>query len=104
MSGVSSRDEGAVRVLTLSRPPGNTLTLAALADLRRGAEEAAADPRVRALVLESSLEGYFSSGLDLEEMMTLPEGRRREPFEGLIAAYRALLSCPKPTVARWRHT
>ena len=99
MSGLSSRDEGQVRVLTLSRPPGNTLSLATLAALRAAAEEAAAAPGVRALVLESAVEGYFSSGLDLNGLMDLPESRRSEPFEALIGAYRALLACPKPTVA-----
>lgn len=99
MSGLLSRDEGPVRVLTLSRPPGNALTLAALGALRDAAGEASRDARVRALVVDSSVEGYFSSGLDLEELMSLPEPRRREPFEALIAAYRALLACPKPTVA-----
>ena len=99
MSGLRVRDEGAVRVLTFARPPGNALDLATLAALRRAADEASAAPAVRAVLLDSAVEGYFSSGLDLEELMSLPEARRREPFEALIAAYRALLACPKPTVA-----
>ena len=97
--GLLSRDEGAVRVLTFARPPGNALNLATLSALRDSAHEAARDARVRAVVLESSVDGYFSSGLDLEELMTLPEPRRRELFEALIAAYRALLAVPKPLVA-----
>ncbi|HXS99283.1 MAG TPA: enoyl-CoA hydratase-related protein [Elusimicrobiota bacterium] len=99
MSALTARDEGLVRVLTLSNPPGNTLSLETLKAIRAGAEEAAAAPGVRALVLESSVEGYFSSGLDLNGLMDLPEARRQEPFEALIGAYRALLCCPKPTVA-----
>ena len=99
MSGLASRDEGPVRVLTFSRPPGNALTLAALAAVRAAAEGAARDSSVRAVVLDSSVDGYFSSGLDLDEMLSLPESRRREPFEALIGAYRALLGLPKPTVA-----
>lgn len=99
MSALSQRDEGAVRVLTLLRPPGNTLDLATLGELRERVVAASADPAVRALVLESALPRYFSSGLDLDEMSALPEPRRREPFEALIAAYRAILSSPKPTVA-----
>ena len=99
MSGLGARDEGLVRVLTLSRPPGNTLNIETLAALRAAVLDASADGNVRALVLESSVEGYFSSGLDLEEAVGLPEARRREPFEGLIGAYRALLGCPKPTIA-----
>lgn len=99
MSALKSRDEGAVRVLTLARPPGNALDLALLKDLRAAVEAASADARVRAVVLASSVDGYFSSGLDLEELMSLPEARRKEPFETLIAVYRSILSCPKPTVA-----
>jgi len=99
VSALTARDEGLVRVLTLSNPPGNTLSLETLKAIRAGAEEAAAAPGVRALVLESSVEGYFSSGLDLNGLMDLPEARRQEPFEALIGAYRALLCCPKPTVA-----
>jgi enoyl-CoA hydratase/carnithine racemase len=99
VSGLLVRDEGAVRVLTIARPPGNALNLDILTSLRSAAEEAGADARVRALVLESTVEGYFSSGLDLEELMGLPEARRKEPFEALLGAYRAVLACPKPTIA-----
>jgi len=99
VSGLLVRDEGPVRVLTLSRPPGNALNLATLAALREAALAAAADAGVRALVLDSTVDGYFSSGLDLEELMGLPEARRREPFEALLGTYRALLASPKPTVA-----
>ena len=99
MSALGVRDEGPVRVLTLSRPPGNALNLAMLSSLREAAESAASDARVRALVVESSVDGYFSSGIDLEELMDLPEAGRAAPFEALLAAYRALLACPKPTVA-----
>ncbi len=99
MSLLNARDAGGVRVLTLARPPGNALNMATLAALRAAVVEASGDARVRALVLESSVDGYFSSGLDLEELMGLPEARRREPFEALVSAYRALLACPKPSVA-----
>ena len=98
MSGLRVRDEGGIRVLTLSRPPGNTLDLAALKALKEEAAKASAGP-CRALLIESDSPRYFSSGLDLDEMAALPEGRRREPFESLLAAYRELLSCPKPVVA-----
>ncbi len=99
MSGLRVRDEGPVRVLTFSRPPGNTLDLAVLAALERAAGDASADAGVRAVLLGSDVDGYFSSGLDLEELLSLPPERRREPFEALLRAYRALLALPKPTVA-----
>lgn len=96
---VAARDEGPVRVLTLTRAPGNTLGLGVLAELRAEIDRAASDPKVRALVLASGLPRYFSSGLDLVEIMALPEAERPKAFEGLLGCYRALLSAPKPVVA-----
>lgn len=99
MSGdLAARDEGSVRVLTLRRPPGNTLGREALAALHGEILRAAQDSRVRALVLASGLPRYFSSGLDLEEIMAEPPQRRCELFEAMACAYRALLEIPKPVV------
>ena len=95
---LAARDEGSVRVLSLTRPPGNTLGLSVLAELRAGISAAAADPKVRALVLGSGLPKYFSSGLDLSEIMALPEADRPKAFEALLGCYRALLLAPKPVV------
>lgn len=95
---ITTRDEGPVRVVVLTRPPGNTLSLAALTALRAEIELAAGEPRVRAIVLASGVPKYFSSGLDIAQLMTLPEDERPRTFEALLACYRALLSAPKPVV------
>jgi enoyl-CoA hydratase/carnithine racemase len=95
---VAARDEGPVRVVTLTRAPGNTLGLGVLAELRAEIDRAAAEPKVRAIVLASGLPKYFSSGLDLQEIMALPELERPKAFEALLNCYRALLSAPKPVV------
>jgi enoyl-CoA hydratase/carnithine racemase len=95
---VAARDEGPVRVVVLTRAPGNTLGLAVLADLQAEIDRAAADARVRAVVLASGLPKYFSSGLDLGEIMDLPEGERPRAFEALLRCYRGLLCAPKPVV------
>lgn len=100
MSGtVTARDEGAVRVLTLARPPGNALGRAELSALKSEASRAASDPAVRAIALVSGIPRYFSSGMDLAEITALPPERRGEPFAELLAVYRALLEAPKPVVA-----
>ncbi len=99
MSELLSRDEGLVRVLTFARPPGNTLTSALLLDLRAAVEDAGRAAGVRALVLQSDVPAYFSSGMDLEEILALPAARRAEAFEALMGAYRALLTFSKPCVA-----
>ncbi len=95
---VAAHDEGPVRVVTLTRPPGNALGLSVLESLRGEIDRAAGEARVRAVVLASGLPKYFSCGLDLVEIMGLPEEERPRAFEGLLNCYRALLSAPKPVV------
>ncbi len=97
-AAVAVRDEGLVRVITLTRAPGNTLSLDVLASLRAEVDRAVGDARVRAIVLASGLPKYFSSGLDLQEIMALPAERRPQAFEALFHCYRALLVAPKPAV------
>lgn len=96
--GLARSDDGAVRILTLTRPPGNALGRETLEALGAEIASASSDPKVRALVLASGLPKYFSSGLDIAEIMELPPERRHEVFEGMLGAYRGLLSCPKPVV------
>lgn len=98
-AGYLPSDEDGVRILTLTRAPGNALSIAALKGLKSEVERAGRDSAVRAVVLASGLPRYFSSGLDLEEIMALPPERRPEAFEALLSAYRALLELPKPAVA-----
>ncbi len=96
---LAAREEGCALLLTLNRPPGNTLTVAVLRELRARVAEAASRAAPPALVLESAIDGYFSSGMDLDEMLALPPERRGDSFAALADAYRALLAYPAPCVA-----
>ncbi|MEK7388126.1 MAG: enoyl-CoA hydratase-related protein [Elusimicrobiota bacterium] len=95
---VCARDEGFVRVVTLKRPPGNVLGAATLAALSAEIAAAAGAGGVRALVLTSGLPRYFSSGLDVQEIMSVPVEDRGTLFESLLGVYRSLLEFPKPVV------
>lgn len=95
MSAWTIRDEGRVRVLALSRPPGNALRVEELQALASAVKDSGS---ARALVIGSALPRYFSSGLDLEPVLAAAGARRHEAFEALLGAYRALLECPKPVV------
>lgn len=95
MSAWTAREEGKVRVLLFSRPPGNTLLKADLDALASAVREPGS---ARALVLGSSTPKYFSSGLDLEPIVSADPSRRAETFEALLGAYKALLLCPRPVV------
>eukprot|EP00041_Stephanoeca_diplocostata_P033307 m.1098042 g.1098042 ORF g.1098042 m.1098042 type:complete len:271 (+) comp24311_c0_seq33:202-1014(+) len=84
----ASRDDGIV-VVSLNRPPANTLTLECMSTLRDTIIALEADESVRALVLTASNPTIFSAGLALEELLN-PEvdrlGHFWDSFQGLSAA------------------
>ena len=98
MSTVRSADhEGAVRVLTLDRPPANAEDETLLGDLRTALEQAAADDGVRAVVLTGAGR-FFSGGFDLAAP------RRDDSASVLLRdlfrdTHLLLLGLPKPTIA-----
>ena len=96
---IIQEDRGGVRVLFLNRPPANSLSLSLLDALGAEISVAESDSAVRAVVLCSKIAKYFSAGLDLEELFSLPEARRAELFRKLVEIHRRLASVSKPTVA-----
>jgi enoyl-CoA hydratase/carnithine racemase len=92
-------ERGAIRVLRLANPPANVLNMSLLATLEREIASAGSDPAIRCVVLSSAYPRYFSMGLDLEEMLSLPQERRSEVFGGLLSVYHGLRACPKPSLA-----
>lgn len=103
MTGVTIRDDGRVRWITLDRPESkNGLTIEVNAALIEALSAAAAADEVRAVALFGA-GGNFCSGLDLKSAASAGMGgsaqledHMRRYFHGLIRAVRA---CPKPVVA-----
>jgi enoyl-CoA hydratase/carnithine racemase len=95
---IRREDRDGIRVLTLERPPSNELNLALLEALGREVGGACGDAGVRALVLASGLPKYFSSGLDLGELSSLPQDQSDRPFLTVLGVYRELAECGKPVV------
>jgi enoyl-CoA hydratase/carnithine racemase len=94
-----SKRVGDVAVLRLSRGVTNPLNLDLVSQLGDALQRASADPAVRAVVLCSASDKFFSIGLDLPAMINLPRDGFRvfmERFEQLCSD---LFACPKPTVA-----
>ena len=92
---------GKTLVLTLSRPEArNALTVSLVRALRDALLAAAKDDAVRCVVLTGA-GGHFCAGADLRKNMEDPEMMARvdeymDDFHGLV---RAVVRCPKPTVA-----
>lgn len=90
------RDHG-VLVLTLDRPPANAIDEALLESLEAACEEAASDPRVRAVVLTGAGR-FFCGGFDLGSSRR-DETATRRLGEFYREAHLRLLELPKPTIA-----
>nr|WP_307835650.1 enoyl-CoA hydratase-related protein [Actinoplanes ferrugineus] len=90
--------DGAVGILRLDRPPLNVLDRATQAALRRAAEQAAADSRVRAVVVYGGPKA-FSAGADIKEMAAMSHAEMVAHAAVLQAAFDAVAVIPKPVVA-----
>jgi enoyl-CoA hydratase len=93
-------DDG-VAVLTLTRPPHNLVSLAAMTELAEALEDLAERRgEVTVVVLTSGIDGFFIADADRDELARWAAG---EPVEGDPGAwFRALStleSMPQPTVA-----
>lgn len=99
---IERRDAAAI--LTLNRPEKrNALNRSLVAAIGSRLAEATADPKARVVVLAAAGRA-FCAGLDLDElneMMAAPNARDRMQHDArqLAAVYRALATCPKPTIA-----
>jgi enoyl-CoA hydratase/carnithine racemase len=93
---ILSRSDGAVRVLTLTRPEKrNALTVAMYAALRDALRDAERDPAVRVTLLEGAGEA-FTAGNDLADFLQSPPAGEESPVMQLLLGLAAL---EKPLVA-----
>ncbi|SDL17493.1 oxepin-CoA hydrolase, alternative type [Paracoccus chinensis] len=79
----------------------NALTPGFYEGMRTALAQAAAEPRIAAVVLTGA-EGFFCAGGDLTLLMTAQEmthSRRRAEIEDLQSLIRAMLDCPRPVIA-----
>jgi enoyl-CoA hydratase/carnithine racemase len=103
-SGVRLEHVGATRIVVIDRPESrNALTLEVLTDLRGAFDEAGRLESVRCVVLTGAA-GHFCSGADLRRLVSEVEGPpQRERLEAYIDTFhdvvKALVRCPKPTIA-----
>jgi enoyl-CoA hydratase len=92
------RDDG-IRVVTMSAPPVNALTVQGWFDVAAALDEAGADRATRVVVLRAEGKGY-NAGVDIKEM------QRTDGFDALVganrgcfAAFKAVYECSVPVIA-----
>ena len=89
---------GAVVTLRLDRPPMNVLNEALQDELRYAAEQLAADPTVRAVVLYGG-ERVFAAGADVKEFQRMDRAAMTARAAALTGSLDAVARLPKPVVA-----
>ena len=89
---------GAVVTVRLDRPPMNVLNEALQDELRRTAEDLAADTTVRAVVLYGG-ERVFAAGADVKEFQRMDRVAMAARAAALSGSLDALARLPKPVVA-----
>ena len=93
-------DIGAVRRITVNRPDKlNALNAATLDALREAFDAAAADERVRAVVLTGAGPKAFVAGADIAEMNTLAPVQGRDFSQRGQRLMRTIETLPKPVIA-----
>lgn len=97
MSSWVRRREGAVALLTLTRPPINALDREALDELAEAVREVGADQETRALVISGGVGGIFCSGGDLKYWGQVRDGK--EVGQAGREAFARIERLSKPTVA-----
>lgn len=79
----------------------NALTAGFYSGLRAALAQAAAEPRIAAVVVTGA-EGFFCAGGDLTVLMTAPQmthAQRQAAIEDLQSLVRAMIDCPRPVIA-----
>ncbi|REH32570.1 enoyl-CoA hydratase [Kutzneria buriramensis] len=90
--------DGGIGTIMVDRPPVNALSVAAQADLRAVATQAAERDDVRAVVVTGGRR-IFSAGADIREMAEMSHAEMADHAPRLQAAFDAVARIPKPVVA-----
>lgn len=91
-------DKTGIAVLTLNRPPVNSLNLELLTDIRNSIKDAESN-KCKGLILTSSSNTVFSAGLDFLEMYQPKEERLKSFWTTLQSTWMTLYGSKIPTAA-----
>ncbi|MFQ6090744.1 MAG: enoyl-CoA hydratase-related protein [Candidatus Bipolaricaulia bacterium] len=73
---LSYQDEGALALISLNQPPVNALSSGLIAEIDQAVDEVRADPKKKALIINSLLDGVFIAGADIKEIEKITHGEQ----------------------------
>jgi len=91
--------EDAVAVVSINRPPANSLDKELIEEMEGVVDEISADRRVRAVVISSALDRFFAAGADIKSVQTFTEAQWDTYAAAFHRTYNKIERMPKPAVA-----
>ncbi len=96
---VAVNREEAVGVLTLNRPPANSYDMDFVRALKAAIDQVASDENIRAIVLRSALEKFFSAGADVKFFKAGTVESNMEMIRAEHDALESMANIPKVFIA-----
>jgi enoyl-CoA hydratase/carnithine racemase len=96
---VSFAADGAVGFITLDKPPANSYDRAMVEEFGDAVREAGADDAVKAVILRSASEKFFSAGADVKAFMASSPEDNLAMVETSHTALAQIAEIPKPFIA-----
>ncbi|KAJ2091014.1 hypothetical protein IW138_002208 [Coemansia sp. RSA 986] len=94
-----SHSPGCIATITMNNPRANTFDQQSLDALNDAVSEAEANKRVRGLVLESAVAGFFSGGFNLSVFQQITDAEFTRLWAVSKAIFRRIHALPVPSVA-----
>ena len=96
---VSLSTESDIGTVTLDRPPANSYDLEYVQELRDAVRQAAADDDVKAVLVRSASDKFFSAGADVKAFQAGPHERNMEMIHTSHETLAAIAHIPKVFIA-----
>jgi enoyl-CoA hydratase/carnithine racemase len=96
---VSLSTESGIGTVTLDRPPANSYDLEYVQELRDAVRQAAADDDVKAVLVRSASDRFFSAGADVKAFQAGPHERNMEMIRTSHETLAAIAHIPKVFIA-----
>jgi enoyl-CoA hydratase/carnithine racemase len=93
-----STDEN-IGTITLDKPPANSYDLEYVQELGDAVQSAAADPDVKAVIVRSASDKFFSAGADVKAFQAGPHERNMAMIEGSHRTLASIAHIPKVFIA-----
>lgn len=99
MKLIQIEKSGHIARITMSRAPLNALSLELIEELRGAIRQVSEDNDTWAFLIDSSVEGFFSNGLDPELLLPLDVSGRLKVFDAFLGMCRDLYALTKPSLS-----